>query len=605
MGTGSSSGRDIGFLLEQGDISLPPTGRPVIYSTDSVISSGHYLTSMAGMRMLMAGGNAFDALVAATFAAAVVEPVASYSLGAECTYMLYHPQSGDFLSLSGQGTAASKATPEFFQSKGYDSIPTGPGEDAPLSFTVPGVSAACLSLLEIYGTKTVQEVLAPAVQYALRGIPNYEYMVDRLDAGESMKQFKLFPPGGMDIFYEEGSPPVPGTLLIQKSLGNVLRKMSDASETSPGNRRDGIEAARKCFYSGEIAEGIINASDRVGGILTKTDLEQYEPKYANPIGTTFMGYGIYGHSTWTQGPVLQQALNILEHFDLKSMGHNSTEYIHVVVEALKLALSDREAFYGDPDFATIPIDGLLSKEYGAERASLISMEKATPEMPPCGDPWRYSVYDGSASDQPSYTTGEHGDRQHESGTTHITVVDRDGNMVCATPSGGAFNKSVFFAELGFAISTRSEMLNFTEGHPNVVEPGKRPRTTIINYMITKDGSPIATVGCPGGDAQAQANLQLVLNTILWGMNPQEASEVPRFSSLSVPNSFYPHTYLPGQLSLENGLSAEVRKGLINKGHKVVYSATCGMGATVAIRSPETGVLATGADPRRACYALGL
>ena len=605
MGTGSSSGRDIGFLLEQGDISLPPTGRPVIYSTDSVISSGHYLTSMAGMRMLMAGGNAFDALVAATFAAAVVEPIASYSIGAECTYMLYHPQSGDFLSLSGQGTAAGKATPEFFQSKGHSSIPTGPGKDAPLSFTVPGMSSACLSLLEIYGTKTTQEVLAPAIQYALRGIPNYEYMINRLDAGESMKQFQLFPPGGMDIFYEEGSPPVPGTLLIQKSLGDVLRKMADASGASPGHRRDGIVAARKCFYSGEISEAIIDASDRVGGILTSVDLEQYEAKYANPVGTTFMGYGIYGHSTWTQGPVLQQALNILEHFDLKSMGHNSTEYVHVVVEALKLALSDREAFYGDPDFASIPIDGLLSKEYGTERALLISMDKASPGMPHFGDPWKHSAYDGSVSQQPSYATGKHSDRQHESGTTHITVADRDGNMVCATPSGGAFNKSVFFPELGFAISTRSEMLNFTEGHPNVVEPGKRPRTTIINYMITKDGSPIATVGCPGGDAQAQANLQLVLNTILWSMNPQEASEAPRFSSLSAPNSFYPHTYLPGQLSLEDGFSSDVHKGLTNKGHKVVYSATCGMGATVAMRNPDTGILATGADPRRACYAIGL
>ena len=597
--------RDIGFLLEQGEVNLPPTGRPVVYATNGIISSGHYLTSMAGMRMLMSGGNAFDALVSATFAASVVEPIASYSLGAEATFMVYHEQSGDFLSLSGQGTASGKASPEFFLSQGHDSIPTGPGEYAPLSFTVPGVAAACLSLLERYGTKTVQEVLSTSIEYCERGIPNYEYMIARLDAGDSISQFELFPPGGLDIFFEDGKLPKPGTLLIQKELGRVFRNMSGAADIAGGHRKNGISAARDCFYNGDIADAIASASQRVGGILSKSDLEGYEEAYDSPVGTTYMGYGIYGHSTWTQGPVLQQALNILEQFDLKAMGHNSVEYIHLVTESLKLALSDREAFYGDPDFAAVPVDGLLSKEYGVERAQLIDHDKAFPKMPHHGNPWKYSSLEGSVSQQPTYETGGPTDLQSERGTTHVTVIDQDGNMACSTPSGGAFNKSVFFSELGFGVSTRSEMLNFTKGHPNVVEPGKRPRTTIINYMITKGGVPIATVGCPGGDAQAQANLQLVLNTLLWGMNPQEASEAPRFSSLSVPNSFYPHTYLPGQLSMEDGFSEDIKRGLKEKGHEVVYAATCGMGATVAIRDPETGVLAAGADPRRACYAIGL
>ena len=604
-GDGTTQGRDVGFILEQGDISRPPTGRPVIYASNGIISSGHYLTSMAGMRMLMSGGNAFDALVSATFAAAVVEPVASYSLGAEATFMFHDTGTGDFLSLSGQGPASLKATPEFFKSRGHDSIPTGPGADAPLSFTVPGVAAACFSMLEKYGTKSVQEVLSVSIEYAENGIPNYEYMIGRLDAGGAVGQFELFPPGGLEIFFDDGDIPDPGTLLVQKSLARTFRMMSEAADKAGPKRLDGISAAKDCFYSGDIASSISDASCRVDGILDKSDLENYEPKYSEPIGTTYMGYGVHGHSTWTQGPVLQQALNILESFDLKSMGHNSVEYVHTVTEALKLALADREAFYGDPDFASIPVDGLLSKQYAAERAKEINNLKAYPGMPDYGNPWAYSAVQGEVSPQPSYSSGGPMDLQHESGTTHITVMDGHGNIACSTPSGGAFNKSVFFPELGFAISTRSEMLNFTEGHPNVVKPGKRPRTTIINYMITQDGVPIATIGCPGGDAQAQANLQLVLNTLLWGMNPQEAVEASRFSSLSAPNSFYPHTYLPNQLSMEDGFPEEVSEGLAEKGHDIVNAATCGMGAAVAIRNPDSGVLSASADPRRASYAIGL
>ena len=600
-----TQGRDVGFILEQGDISKPPTGRPVIYATNGIISSGHYLTSMAGMRMLMSGGNAFDALVSATFAAAVVEPIASYSLGAEAVFMFHDTVTGDFLSLSGQGTVSSRATPEFFKSKGHDSIPTGPGKDAPLSFTVPGVAAACFSMLEKYGTKSVQEILSVSIEYAEKGIPNYEYMTGRLDAGDAVSQFELFPPGGLDIFFNEGEIPDPGTLLVQDSLGCTFRAMSEAADNAGPNRLAGISAAKDCFYSGDIASAISDASRNVDGILDKSDLENYEPKYSEPVGTTYLGYGVHGHSTWTQGAVLQQALNILECFDLKSMGHNSVEYIHTVTEALKLALADREAFYGDPDFASVPVDGLLSKQYASERSKEIDPMKAYPGMPSYGNPWAYSGLHGEVSPQPSYDSGGPMDLQHESGTTHITVMDAHGNMACSTPSGGAFNKSVFFPELGFAISTRSEMLNFIEGHPNVVKPGKRPRTTIINYMITKDGVPIGTIGCPGGDAQAQANLQLVLNTLLWGMNPQEAVESPRFSSLSAPNSFYPHTYLPNQLSMEDGFPEGVAEGLTGKGHQIVHAATCGMGAAVAIRNPENGVLAASADPRRASYAIGL
>jgi gamma-glutamyltranspeptidase/glutathione hydrolase len=591
--------------LEQGDLKRPPTGRPVVYATQGIISSGHYLTSMAGMRMLLSGGNAFDAVVASTLAAAVVEPIASYSLAAEGVFMLYDAKSGDLLSLSGQGTAPGKATVEFFTSQGLHEIPTGPGPQAHLSFTVPGVVAAVLSLLERYGTKTLAEILAPAIEYAERGIPHYEYMIERLKNPSTLRQFDQYPPGGRDIFFDHGRLPAPGSMLVQPGLADVFKRLVAAERAAAGNRSDGIRAANDAFYRGEIAQMMIAGVQRVGGILSLDDMATYTVQYDVPVKTSYLGYEIHGHSAWTQGMVLMQALNILENVDLRAMGHNSPTYIHTVLEAIKLAFADREAYYGDPDFVTVPIDGLLSKAYAAERAKLINPRRAHPALPPAGDPYSYSSLSGTAQAAPVAAASLGNGDGDDSGTTHISAIDRDGNLVCATPSGGAFGKSVFFPEIGCAISTRMEMLNFIEGHPNRLEPHKRPRTTLINYILTRNGTAEMTIGCPGGDHQAQANLQLVLNTLLWGMNPQEAVEAPRCATESVRNSFYPHTYFPNRVSLEHGIGDDVVDPLQALGHREIRRvATCGFGATVSRRNPDNGVLSSSADPRRACYAIG-
>ena len=582
------------------------TSRPVIYGTQGVISSGHYLTSMAGMRMLLSGGNAFDAIVAAGFAAAVTEPIASYSLGAEGVFMLYHADSGDLLSLSGQGTAPNRATVEWYQDQGHDAIPTGPGPDAHLSFTVPGVVAAFLSMLERYGTKSVEEVLAPSIQYAGEGIPNYEYMLRSIGNENTKKQWAQYPPGGTDVFYDSGAVPEPGSLLVQPGMASTLQKLVEAEKTSEGDRAEGVRAASECFYEGEVAQIIAECSERVGGILDMDSLADYEAKYETPIKTSFLGHEIHGQRTWTQGAVLMQSLNMLENIDLRSMGHNSTAYIHTVSQALNLAFADRQTYYGDPDFADVPIEGLLSKDYARERVKLIDPGRAFPETPDPGDPWRYSkVSPASMGDvprtkEPAASSAASSD---EVGTTHISVIDGEGNMVAATPSGGSFSKSVFFPELGYALSTRMEMLNFVDGHPNRLEPGKRPRTTLINFIVSKDGVPVMTVGCPGGDHQAQANLQLILNSLLWGMNPQAAVEAPRFASNNVVNSFYPHSYFPGQLAVEHAIPQSTRDELSAIGHEVIAVDGAGVGATVSTRDPDTGVLASSADPRRACYAL--
>ncbi len=583
----------------------PLTGRPVIYATQGLISSGHYLTSMAGMQMLLAGGNAFDALVAAGFAAAVTEPIASYSLGAESVFMLHHAASGDLLSLSGQGTAPARATVDFYRDQGLECIPTGPGSLAHLSFTVPGAVDAYLSLLERYGTLSLPRVLEPAIRMARGGFPHYEYMVDALDSNATREQFALYPPGGSEIFYDQGALPRPGTLLLQPGLATTLESL--AQHGALGQRLDGIRSARDDFYRGELARTLVESSKSVGGILELEDLDTYQARFEDPARIRFLGHEICGQRTWSQATVLQLTLNMLEHFDLKSMGHNSPTYVHTVVEALKLALADREAHFGDPEFAAIPLDGLLSKEYALRRSRLIDPDRAQPALPPPGDPWLDSKGDrpaapSSSSSRPAGTPGD--PSSQEQGTTHIAAIDKEGNLVCATPSGGSFGKSVFFPELGFALSTRIEMFQLKEGHPNVLAPGKRPRTTLVNYLVLKGGSPVMTFGCPGGDHQAQANLQLMLNTLVFGMDPQQAIEAARFGCDSAPNSFHPHECLPGQLSLECGFSDSTWERLRALGHRLVPAAVCGMGATVARRDPQTGVMATGADPRRSCYALG-
>jgi gamma-glutamyltranspeptidase/glutathione hydrolase len=548
--------------------------------------------------MLLSGGNAFDAAVAAGLAAAVVEPTASYSLATEGVGMLYHAATGDILALSGQGVAPQAATIAEFRARGLDKIPTGPGDKAHLSFTVPGVMDAYFRVLETYGTKTLGEALAPAMAYAEHGFPMYEYMHRLLSIPETTSQFHLYPPGGTAVFYPNGQPPAVGSLFVQPQLGQTLRLMVAAERNAPGSRRDGLQAAREVFYDGEIARRIATFSERVGGLLRLQDLRQYRATFEPPVRTTFGGYEICTQSTWTQAPVLLQALNMLEHVDVRAMGHNSPTYIHTVTEVLKLAFADRERYYGDPHFARVPIAGLLSKAYAAERVKLVGA-RACPELPAPGTP------DGAAAaplrTATTATTGQ--PVAAADGTTHLAVIDRDGNMVCITPSGGVFRKSAFVAELGCTLSTRSEMFFLDATHANGLQPGKRPRTTLINYFVCRDGVPIMTFGCPGGDDQAQANLQMILNVLVFGMDAQQAVEAPRFATQSMTNSFYPRAYHPGVLTIEEGMPASVAQQLAALGHKIVRVGACGIGAVITQRDPHTGVLAAGADPRRPTYAI--
>ena len=600
--------------VEHTDVNQAATTRPLVQGTRGIVTSGHSLTSMAAVRMLLSGGNAFDAAVAAGFAAAVLEPTASYTIAAEGVGMVYHAPSGEMLALSGQGVAPQAQTVAYFRDLGLDRIPTGPGDRAHLSFTVPGVVDAYLLLLSTYGTKAVREVLEPAIDYAEHGFPMYEYMHRLLGVAGTREQFDHYPPGGTAVFYPGGAVPPVGSLLVQPQLGHTLRVLVDAERAARGARRAGIEAARRAFYEGEIAHHIVGFSQHVGGLLQLDDLAQYRAKFEAPIATTFAGYDICTQNTWTQAAVLLQALKMLENVDLRAMGHNSPAYIHTITEVFKLAFADREFYYGDPDYAMVPIEALLSRDYAQARVQLVDDNRASPGLPAPGDPLTgQAIREGAvlpllpapaaasvASPAPAASQVV-----AEEGTTHFSIVDGEGNMVCITPSGGVFRKSAFVPALGCTLSTRSEMFFLDEAHPNGLQPGKRPRTTLVNYIACRHGEPVMTFGCPGGDDQAQANLQLILNVMIFGMNPQQAVEAPRFSTQSVTNSFYPRTYYPGQLNIEVGMAEETVRQVAARGHRIERVGACGIGAIVTQRDPEHGVLVSGADPRRPTYGIGI
>ena len=576
------------------------TTRPVVAGTQGVVAAGHPLVSMAGLRMLLAGGNAFDAAVAAGFAAAVVEPTASYTLCGECVALVHDARRRQTLAVSGQGTAPALATLASFRQRGLDRIPTGPGPEAHLSFTVPGAVDAYLTVLETYGTRTLSEVLAPAVHYAAHGFPMYEYMHRLLAVPDTRRQFDLYPPGGTDVFYPGGRPPAVGELFVQPALARTLARLVEADTAARGHRTAGIAAARARFYRGDLAATIGAFSERVGGLLRASDLSGYRAALEPPARVTFAGREILGQGPWTQGPVLMQALGMLAGFDLRAMGHNSARYIHTVAEALKLAFADRERHYGD--VPTVPLAELLAPAYAQARAALIRADRAAPAAPAPGDPgWRGAA--GAAASAAGRSAGAAAPAAAADGTTHIAALDREGNVITLTPSGGVFRKSAFAPELGCTLSTRSEMFVLEDGHPNGLAPGKRPRTTLVSYLICEEGVPTMTIGCPGGDDQAQADLQLVLNVLVFGLNPQQAVEAPRFSTQTLVNSFYPRVYRPGQLNVEPGIPESTRAELRALGHTVSETGACGIGAAVIHRDRATGVLSAGADPRRPTYAL--
>jgi gamma-glutamyltranspeptidase/glutathione hydrolase len=567
------------------------TTRPVIMGTHAVITTGHYLATFAGLRVLQEGGNAIDAGVTAGFCLAVLEPQLN-GIGGEVPILVYSAKRGRVHAISGQGTAPRRATIEWFRGQGIDLIPG----DGFLPATVPAAFDAWVTALREFGTMPLSRVLIPAIELAESGFPMYAKLKDTLLAQQ--KEFTEQWPTSAAAFLCAGVPEI-GEIYRQPQWSATFRKVLEVEKTG------GLDAARDYFYKGEIAERIAafcrdtEVKDATGsahsGLMDYDDLAGYHAKIEEPATVNYRGIDVYKCGPWCQGPVFLQQLTLLEGFDLAGMGHNSVQHIHTAIEAAKLAFADREAYYGDPDFDDVPMAILLSKDYAAKRRQLIGPE-ASAEFRP-GD-MRRPPYDPSSPQ--SYPS----DSSYDHDTTHLDVIDSAGNMFSATPSGGWLMSSPVVDGLGFPLGTRGQMFFLDPRRPNALQPGKRPRTTLTPSLATKDGKPFMALGTPGGDMQDQWTLQFFLNIVDFGMNLQEALDAPTYHTGHFPSSFYPRTMYPKRLVVEDRIPKGVRNQLMKRGHDVVVNGPWSHGRVLGIQIRD-GVILGGASPRMETgYAAG-
>ena len=574
-----------------------PSPRVPFMGTEHMIASGHQLATLAGFRILEDGGNAVDAGIAAGIAINVTLPQLT-SFGGVAPIILYLADREELVTIDGLGRWPKAANLEDYKKKYNGIMPTG----IPRS-VVPAACDAWLTALERYGTMTFEQVVAPSLELAENGFPaSYNLtraLENRKEYGECISQSS----STAAIFMPNEKPVQPGQMIVQKELARVFLDMVEVERANAyKGRNQAIRAARDFFYKGDVAEKMVSFCQQQGGLLSKEDFAQFSVAVESPKVGTYKDYTVYTCGPWCQGPSLIEALNILEGFDLKAMEHNSARYIHSLVEAMKLTFADRHAYYGDPDFVDVPIAGLLSKDYAAERRDAIDLNRAWPEMPPAGDPW---PYEGKARAQrPVPATPRSGPVEPD--TSYTCVVDRWGNAFSATPSD-SFGSSPVVPGLGMIISPRGSQTWLEPEHPCCVAPWKRPRLTPNPAIAFKNGRLFMPFGTPGGDMQVQAMLQMFLGIVEFGLNPQQATEEPRFRSDSFPNSVWPHPYYPGQLTMEGHIDKEVTERLAKLGHRIAWwedsVATNGDLCGIVV-DKERGILIGGADPRWDSYVLG-
>jgi gamma-glutamyltranspeptidase/glutathione hydrolase len=563
---------------------------PPVRGTREMIGAANNFEVEAGYRLLTQGGNAVDGGVAAVLAAAVTEQ-SRFGLGGEMPLMIQMAGKPPVV-ISGIGTAPKLATVEFYQARKPEPWEQE-GRMAPipaigiLATPVPGVFDALILALDRYGTKSFAEVAAPAIEYA-NGFPLGEEFAGLIRTHQ--KILELWP-DSRRFFLPDGIPPELGSVFRQPALARTLRDLAAAEKKARGNRSRKLQSVRDLFYKGGLARRIGEFSEKNGGLLRYEDLAGFRAETDQPRCVPYRGYEVCKPGFWTQGPVVLQALNLLEGYDLRSMGHNSPEYLHTVVEAAKLAFADRDRYYGDPKFSRIPEETLLSKEYATERRKLIDPNSASMEHRP-------GTFGGPLLILPSGRS----DMQVQD-TTCVNVVDRSRNVFSATPSG-AWLPSVIAGDTGIPLGIRMQSLLLTAGHPNQLEPGKRPRVTLSPTLVLKDGKPFLALSTPGGDNQDQALLQVLLNIIDFGMRPQEAVEAPRFQTAHFYSSFGNHEFVPGSLSVESRVTKETLDRLAGWGHRVSVSAEWSNGSAPTVIQILDGVLHGGADPRRSRFIFG-
>lgn len=612
------------------------TTRPEIKGTFGVVASTHWLASAVGMSILERGGNAFDAAVATGFTLQVVEPHLNGPAG-EAPILLWSQAEERIRVICGQGVAPQAATIRAFRDLDLDLVP-GTGL---LAACVPGAFDAWLTMLRDYGTMRLADVLAPAISYAEGGYP----LVPRITAAiETVRDlFATEWPTSAAIYLPRGQVPAAESLFRNPGLAATYRRVLGEAAAAGSGREAQIEAARSAWSHGFVAEAIdrfcrtervLDASGRRhGGLLTADDMARWQAGYEEPLTFDYHGFTVAKPGIWSQGAVFLQQLALLEGFDLSAMDPLGDTFVHTVTECAKLALADREAWYGDPDFVDVPVAALLDRGYAAERRRLVG-DTASHELrpgAPAGRRPRYpEIFARLTEMQGSFVAGA-GEPTTGGGigeptvrrdgepriaangamagdTCHVDVIDRWGNMVAVTPSGGWLQSSPAIPELGFALGTRAQMFWLEEGLPASLAPGKRPRSTLSPSMALKDGKPYLAFGTPGGDQQDQWSALLFLHRVHHGLNLQESIDVPAFHTEHVPSSFYPRQANLGLLAVESRFPDATLRRLRERGHRVQVGDPWSEGRLSAC-SQETGpdgtLLRAAANPRgMQGYAVG-
>jgi gamma-glutamyltranspeptidase/glutathione hydrolase len=580
------------------------TTRPELAGTHGMVATTHWLATAAGMAVLESGGNAFDAAVAAGLTLQVVEPHLN-GPGGEAPILAHRSDRGETLVVNGQGPAPAGASIVRFEELGLDLVP-GTGL---LAACVPGAFDAWMLLLGEFGTLRLADAMRYAIGYVEHGYPLVPRISATIRSVEGL--FRDEWPSSAQV-YLRGEVPQPGTLFANPDLARAYRRIVEEAEAKTSDRDEQIQAARDVFYRGFVAEAIdgwtttarvMDTSGRRNrGLLTGDDLAGYRAKLEEPVTLDYHGYTVCKPGPWSQGPVFLQQLALLAGFDIASMGHNSTDFVHTVVECAKLAFADREAWYGDPDFVEVPLAGLLDPAYADDRRSLVGYEASRELRPgviggrdPRLPPFPAAPADDSAGvGEP--TVPRSGERYGD--TTHIDVVDRHGNMVAATPSGGWLQGSPVVPGLGFCLTTRAQMFWLHEGLPNSLAGGKKPRTTLSPSLALRGGEPYMAFGTPGGDQQDQWSLTFFLAHVHFELNLQEAIDAPMFHTNHFSSSFYPRTATPGEVMTEARLDRAVVEALRTRGHDVTVVDGWSLGRLSAVsREPENGLLRAAANPR--------
>jgi gamma-glutamyltranspeptidase/glutathione hydrolase len=570
------------------------TMRPVIRGRQAAVSSMKAEATEAARRILAEGGNAFDAIVGGQAALAVTD-FPMNGVGSDAVALVYVAREKKVWSINAEPRAPQLATIDWYEKNNDGKIPDS---DGLLSGGIPGVVDAWYIMLDRWGTMSFAQVLQPAIDLAENGYPLSEARA-RIIAG--VGKIRKYPTTAK-IYLPNGQAPQAGEIFKNPDLARTLKKLVEAEQENQSHgRHAALKAARDRFYQGDIARDMAAFSEANGGLFRYDDFAQYSAEVEAPVSIDYRGYQIFKNASASQGPAELIALNLLEGYDLKALGHNSADFIHVNVEAMKLAMADREKYLGDMDFIKIPFAGLLSKEYASERRKLIDPAKASLELRP-GSPEKFMS--GMPPSDRQVRVVLEGNADFEGDTSYIGIVDKDRNMVSFEPSlHSAFGTGVVMGDTGIIFNCRGDYYSLVRGEANALEPGKRPRSTLQSTLVMKDGEPFAIMGSPGGDDQVMRTIQTLINIIDFGMNIQQAIEAPRWSTSSFPQSPFPHTMQPGAMAVEARIPEATRAALIARGHKLSVAGPWSMGSNAGIVvDGKTGVLSAGADPRVEAYA---